>query len=435
MNDCERNLREPTALAILLWMIVTGGVRVEAQSEAQSLSAGFRRAADRVRSSIVAVRPAEGVMIWSADGRAITRARPRFVQPWRETVGTGIVVDADRGHVLTIGHNLAGSSQAQVALADGRERFTTQIRRDPQSDLVILVIDPKGLNLATVQWGDSRALQPGDWVLSVGQPPGSAPAMSAGIYSARRIGVGGLGMAALLETDAAVNAANAGGPLVNLRGEVVGINTMLPGERVLAAGMGFALPGERARRIASDLIEFGAVRRAYLGMHIEPAERGAAERAGSALAVTVSSVAPGSPAAESGLRAGDLITSADGHPVGGVEMLQAMVELAPVGEEMTLGIEREGHRQEVKIRPQAVPSSPGVVPATPETRRDSLRANPRTRPEAATPKSSAQPPEATDLEPAPPPPQPAPSSKPRDSNKSSQPDRSANPRRSGTSQP
>jgi S1-C subfamily serine protease len=439
MNRSQQDVRFPTSLAVLVWLTVNAGVTVEAQTEAQSLSGGFRKAAARTRSSIVAVRPSDGILIWSADGRPVTRSRPRFASPWREAVGSGVVIDADRGHVLTLDHILGGSSQAEVVLADGRERFTSQIRRDLQSDLAILLIDSKGLNLTSAQWGDSGALEPGDWVLSIGQPPGSAPALSAGIYSARRLGLGGFPAGTLLETDVAVNNTSAGGPLINMRGEVVGINTLIGGARGLAAGMGFAMPGERARRIAADLIEFGTVRRAYLGMHIEPADRAAAERAGAALAVTISNVAPGSPAAEAGLRAGDLIVSIDGQPVGGVEMLQAFVELAPVGEEITLGIERDGRRQDVRVRPQGMPSPPGIMPGaagTPDARRDALRANPRTRPESVSPKKAPQPSNPTDLEPAPPnPPQPAPAPKRQNPEKSSEPTRPADRPQSGSAQP
>ena len=116
-------------------------------------------------------------------------------------------------------------------------------------------------------------LRPGDWVLSIGQPGGSSPALSSGIFSSRRRGLGTPGLSEeWLETDAAVNSLNSGGPLVNLEGEVVGINTAHTGRRGQVAGMGFALPADRARRVASDLIAYGRVRRAFLGVHIEPAQ-------------------------------------------------------------------------------------------------------------------------------------------------------------------
>jgi serine protease Do len=307
------------------------------------------------------------------------------------------------------------------------------------------------LNLTPVRWGDSKSLQGGDWVLTVGQPPGSDPALSAGIFSARRFGAGSAPGGELLETDAAVNAGNSGGPLVNLNGEVVGINTFIPAQRALI-GMGFAIPGERARRIASDLIEVGRVRRAYLGMQIEPADRAVAERGLSPGTVAVSSVTPGSPAANSGLRAGDLIVTADGRPLAGIEMLQSTVEFAPLGDELTLGIERESRRQDVKVRPGALPDRAGLgmeSPATPATRRDALRnlynpispysegnydplrpyskrARPRESPRVAPREKAPVQSRPSDLAPAPPPDPVAPPTRPSEKPASDRSDGSAN---------
>jgi len=396
-------------------MIGTAGQTAGAQTQAESLSASFRKAAERVRSTLVSVRPADGFVSWpQASAPALGMPAPFSPVPRRRVrnpdlaalaAGSGIVVDAERGCILTLDHLLEGVSQATVVLGDGRERNTSQIRRDPQSDLAILVIDPKGLNLTAAHWGDSRSLQAGDWVLTIGQPPGSDPAKSAGLFSARRFGAGTAPASELLETDAAVNAANSGGPLVNLSGEVMGVNLFIPAQRG-PTGMGFAIPGERARRIASDLVEIGRVRRSYLGIQIEPGSRVAVDRGLPSGTVAVGSVTPGSPAASSGLRAGDLIVTIDGRPVVGIEMLQSKVELAPPGDELTLGIERENRRQDIKVRPGAVPdqAGPGTEsPAPPATRRDALRARPRTAPRAAPRQSVPVKPRPSDLESAPPP--------------------------------
>jgi serine protease Do len=220
-------------------------------------------------------------------------------------------------------------------------------------------------------------------VLSIGQPAGNAPTLSAGIFSARRRGLlAGSPAEEWLETDAAVNARNSGGPLVNLNGEVVGISTALTGRHTEFDGMGFAIPSDRARRIAADLVEFGRVRRAFLGVQVEPAGAVRPGRSTPQGSVVIASVGPGTPAADAGLRAGDVVVKIAGQPVAGVGMLQGLVETAPIGKELVLTIERGGKWQDVVVRPQAQPTpsvaSPGtsLPSAVPEARRDVLRSRP-----------------------------------------------------------
>ncbi len=182
------------------------------------------------------------------------------------------MIDAERGYVLTNDHVLGGSSQAAVVLADGRERIASQIRRDPAVDLAVLVIDPEGLNLTSGQLGRPGAAATGR-LGALDRPARRLSADDLGRHLQRAAaghGCRGAGRG-WLETDAAVNSLNSGGPLINLNGEVVGINTVLAGRRGQVAGMGFAMPADRARRMAADLVEFGRVRHAFLGVQIEPA--------------------------------------------------------------------------------------------------------------------------------------------------------------------
>jgi S1-C subfamily serine protease len=410
-----------TWIAVLLPLLLVGstGPRAVGQNQAESLSASFRKAAERARASVVTVRPADGFGVWTPNGSTVIqppvpvspmpRVRVRNLELGREAGGSGIVVDADRGYILTLDQLLDGASQATVVLGDGRERNSSQIRRDPQSDLAIVAIDPKGSNLTSVRWGDSRSLQAGDWVLTVGQPAGLEPSLSAGIFSARRFGSGSAPAGELLETDAAVNTTNSGGPLLNLNGEVVGINAFAPSQRG-HAGMGYAIAGDRARRIAADLIEIGRARRAHLGMHIEPGGRAAADRGLSPGTVAISSVSPGSPADQGGLRPGDLIVTVAGRPVAGIEMLQSAVEFAPLGEDLALGIERDGRRQDIKVRPAASPDRGGFgieIQPPAGSRRDALRVRPRPSTKAAPRENAPGQPNPKNLEPAPPP-EPAP---------------------------
>jgi S1-C subfamily serine protease len=373
--------------------------RVLGQTQAESLSASFRKAAERVAPAVVAVRPLDPSLLTSVPNAPIGPIRPFGVTPrlafrvgdaGNEPTGSGVVVDAKHGYILTNDHILLGASQAAVVLADGRERKVSEIRRDPGVDLAVLVVDPTGLNLAQAKLGDANALRPGDWVLSIGQPGGSAPALSSGIYSSRRRGVGTPAISEeWLETDAAVNSLNSGGALVNLSGEVVGINTAQPGRRVQVEGMGFALPADRARRVAADLIAYGRARRAFLGVQIEPADRSPNDRPIPPGSVKIASVTAGAPAAEAGLRPGDVIVAVAGRSVAGIGMLQGLIETAPIGEDLPVTIERGGKRQDVMVRPRAqtvaATGRPGIAGprAMPEARPEMLPGRVRGRERAA----------------------------------------------------
>lgn len=386
MNTCRRMIYLPTRIALLV-LLGLAPSSVVGQTQAESLADSFRKAVDRAAPAVVAVRPLDptnpGLLPPIGSFRPFDAVpRPPFGigEMDRDVNGSGVVIDAERGYIVTGDHVLRGSSRAVIVLSDGRERIVSQIRRDPGVDMAVLIVDPKGLDLTQAAWGDPAALRPGDWVLSIGRPMGRPPSISAGIYSARRLGTSATGLPEdLLETDAAVNVLNSGGPLINLNGEVVGINTALVGLRPPIAGMGFAIPTDRARRIGADLAEFGRFRRAILGVQIEPADGRVPDRPIPPGAVVIGNVTPGMPAAQAGLRPKDVIVSIAGQPVAGVGMLQGLIEMAPIGQDLSLTIERAGSRQDVVVRPMALPgplgmSSPLAVPRqAPAQQRDALR--------------------------------------------------------------
>ena len=323
------------------------------QSEAESLSASFRKASRKVLPAVVTVRPIgvpnpfePAVNPFVANGGA-PRSAPR------EAGGSGVVIDAARGLVLTNDHVVQGASQVVVVLGNGRERVVQQVWRDPKSDLALLSVDPSGLIQA--DWGDSETLETGDWVLAVGQPFGLSGTVTAGIVSGKGRGIGIALYEDLLQTDAAINPGNSGGPLVNLRGEVVGINTAIKTTGGGYEGVGFAVPSSRARRVAGDLAEFGRVRRAYLGVTIRPVDPPTLERLGSTAAAMITSITSLGPADEAGLQNGDLILQVDGKPVSGPGPLQALIEVAKVGEPLSLSISRAGVIQLVQVRPAPQP--------------------------------------------------------------------------------
>ena len=350
-------------LAALISMFALGSAPSFGQGEAETLSASFRKAARRVLPAVVTVRSVGVASPFETlpGPRPFGRGGPGEFGPdlpRREPGGSGVIIDADKGYVLTNDHVVQGALRVVVTLHDGRERTAEQVRRDPKSDLALLVIDPKGLSQA--EWGDSEALETGDWVLAIGQPFGLSDTVTAGIVSGKGRGIGMAMYEDLIQTDAAINPGNSGGPLVNLNGEIVGINTAIKTLNGGYEGVGFAVPATRARRVAADLAEHGRVRRAYIGIMIGRVDRATAERLDLPGAVAVNAVTAGSPAAEAGLRPGDVITGLQGKPVRGQGSLQSAIEVAPVGEPLTLTIDRDGERRDVEVRPEAQPEAFGL---------------------------------------------------------------------------
>jgi serine protease Do len=361
-------------LIFALWLAALGSPpAVLAQREAERLSESFRAASKRVLPAVVTVRPI-GVP------SPFDTATPRVLTPFgsdtgtrlepRDPSGSGFVFDAARGLVLTNDHVIQNAARVVVILANGRERPVKRVDRDPKSDLAVLWVDPAGL--AQAEWGNEGALDTGDWVLAVGQPFGLSGTVTAGIVSGKGRGIGLALYEDLIQTDAAINPGNSGGPLVNLNGEVIGINTAIKTVGGGYEGVGFAVPASRARRVASDLAEFGRVRRAYLGVTIRPVDPVTAERLGAASAALISSVGVASPASAAGIQPGDVILRVEGRPVDGPGQLQALIEVAPVGQPLTLTIDRGGQVADRQVRPEPQPERfagisplPGPMTAVP----------------------------------------------------------------------
>jgi serine protease Do len=341
-------------LASLLVIVAVTPAR--GQVEAEGLSASFRKAAKAVLPAVVTVREADVV----APLRPMPDPAPFFGTggPQRPQGGSGFVVDAARGLVLTNDHVVPRGPRVVVTLPDGRSRPVRQVRRDPKSDLALVTIDPEGLT--QVDWGDSEALDIGDWVLVVGQPFGLSGTVTAGIVSGKGRGLGVTLYEDFLQTDAAINPGNSGGPMVDLKGQVVGISTAIKTVNGGNDGIGFAIPAARARRVAAELAEVGRVRRGYIGIRIGSINPEDAARVKNPGAVLVTAVADGTPASASGLHPGDMITTIDNKPVIGPGMLQAAIEVAPIGEPLTLGIVRNGQPLEVGVKPA---EQPEIFPA------------------------------------------------------------------------
>ncbi|MFV1986884.1 MAG: trypsin-like peptidase domain-containing protein [Gemmatimonadota bacterium] len=265
--------------------------------------------------------------------------------------GSGFIVDPT-GRIVTNNHVITGATRITVRLHDGREYSAEVLASDPSTDIALLSIDTEGQSLPTVPWGDSDALLVGDWVLALGNPLGLEFSVTSGIVSARgrQLTRGTAALESYIQTDAAINPGNSGGPLVDLAGNVVGINSAIyGGDRFV--GYGFAVPSSLARRVIRDLLEFGFVRRPRLGVRVSDVTAVDAE-AYDLEAVTgadVNSVEAGSPADRAGLRVGDVVVALEGEPVDNSNALITMLAQRNPGDRVVLSVLRYGEEEELTV--------------------------------------------------------------------------------------
>jgi len=256
----------------------------------------------------------------------LMRPRDREVH----SLGSGCLISAE-GQIITNNHVVAGAQQITVTLADDRELPATVVGCDPATDLAVLQID--GTGLPWLGWGDSSELQVGEWVLAIGSPFGLSHTVTAGIISATgRSETGIVGYEDLIQTDAAINPGNSGGPLVNLAGELVGINTAIASRSGGSVGVGFAVPSALARAVARQLIESGAVVRGWIGIlprELSP-ELVSRYSLGTDTGVFVEGVYRSCPAGLAGIPPGAVITAWGDAPVTTVSQLAHLVAQTPV---------------------------------------------------------------------------------------------------------
>ena len=275
------------------------------------------------------------------------------------SLGSGVIVSAD-GYVLTNNHVVAGESgrislrqlpAVSVALADKRELEATIVGVDPATDLALLKIDAG--RLPTIPWGDSSRLKVAEWVLAIGNPFQLNQTVTLGIVSALgRTNVGISAYEDFIQTDAAINPGNSGGALVNVRGELVGINTAIFSQSGGYQGIGFAVPSNLARRIVNDLMQHGEVRRGSIGyVEIAPLSTLVAEQLGvpDARGVLIQAMRRDASAYEGGLRPGDVIVSFNGTAIVDGGQLSRIIQDSAIGSTAAVAIIREGRRLELKI--------------------------------------------------------------------------------------
>lgn len=268
-------------------------------------------------------------------------------------VGSGFILSSD-GYIMTNAHVVEGASEVMVTLADKREFKAKIVGADKRTDVAVVKIDAKGL--PAVKIGDVNRLKVGEWVMAIGSPFGLENTVTAGIVSAKQRDTGDY--LPFIQTDVAINPGNSGGPLINMRGEVVGINSQIYSRSGGFMGISFAIPMDEAIRVSDQLRATGKVSRGRIGVQIGPVDKEVAESIGlgSATGVLVSAVEPDSPAAKAGLQAGDVIVQFNGTKIDKVSDLPRLVGNTKPGSKASLTIFRRGKQQQLAITVADVPT-------------------------------------------------------------------------------
>jgi len=379
LPNVSRLLSSKSAVAILFLSVAMAPVAVMAQTAAAPNSQQAAVPAGPASVSALAERLLNAVVNISTTQKAQQRGqgrvpRPRLPQgsPFEEyfgeffgdsgrqprvpspgsSLGSGFIVDAREGIIVTNNHVIADSDEIVVNFHDGSKRTAELIGVDTKTDLAVLKVDTTGKQLVEVPFGDSAQMKIGDWVMAIGNPFGFGGSVSIGIVSAQNRQIGSGPYDDYIQTDAAINRGNSGGPLFNMKGEVIGINTAIISPSGGSIGIGFAIPSKLAMNVVRQLREFGETRRGWLGVRIQPVTDEIAESLGldKAAGALVSGIEKGGPAEGGALKSGDVIVTFNGEDISDVRELSRVVADSPVGEEVDVEIVRDGERQTVKIK-------------------------------------------------------------------------------------
>jgi serine protease Do len=364
----------------------------EAISQANTLSDAFRNSAEKVMPAVVSIRNEVQPRLAKSDGRAPREGRPQLpkgfgdqlpkgleLDPFlrkffeelpeggqfeipsrpRQSSGSGVIIDPE-GIILTNNHVVTGGGKVTVRLHDGREFVATDVKTDPNTDLAIVRVKASN-SLPSATLGNSDQLRIGDWVVAVGQPFGLENTVTAGIVSATGRAVGITKYDEFIQTDAAINPGNSGGPLVNLKGEVIGINTAISSSSGGFQGIGFAIPVNVAKWVGNQLAKDGKVHRAFLGIGIQPMDQNLASQLNlpTSNGALVTDVQPDSPAAKAGFQPQDVIVEFAGAKINSPRNLQALASRSPIGSSQPVTVIRDGKRVELHVTLREAPANYG----------------------------------------------------------------------------
>lgn len=364
-SSLRKSLKRTRALVFALALAIAAGVGYEAhtpvyaqQDRAQlpspsDLSRVFINVAKQIKPAVVnidVVEKAKRPMAQLQLPEGFPQI-PGLGEPRRQRgTGSGVIISSD-GYILTNNHVVGEADQINVKLADGREVKARRIGTDPETDIAVIKVDLQGLPFAKL--GDSEKLEQGEWVIALGSPFGLQQTMTAGIVSATGRELPGAGQFTnFIQTDASINPGNSGGPLVNMQGEVIGINTMIFSRSGGSEGIGFAIPSNLTTKVYAQLIKSGRVMRGYLGLFPQDVTPAFARNAGyngegGALIGDLSGV--DTPAARAGLRSGDIITEINGRPVRSAKHLTELVSELPAGKPVEVKFIRDGRPQSASV--------------------------------------------------------------------------------------
>jgi serine protease Do len=347
--------------------------KTEVPSEAKALSHAFSSVAKALGPSVVRIEVEVGSP--RAEGPRGGRPAPDDIPPMfrhffefgpgedlptpgpQHGVGSGFIIDAS-GDIITNRHVVQGATKVTVTMNDGKEYPARVVGKDAQTDVAVVRLEKAPANLSVARLGDSDKLEVGEWVVAVGSPLGLEQTVTAGICSGKgragkHVQMSGSRVRGYIQTDAKINPGNSGGPLVNLEGEVVGVNTLI---QVGAGGAyGFAIPVNEVRRVAQTLIKEGRVRYAYLGLmltsakDLDDAQRAKLGKNVPGSGAVVAEVTPGGPASKSAIRPGDVIQQVDGQKISGASDVVDYVSSRDIGTTVALHYARDGKAGETKV--------------------------------------------------------------------------------------
>lgn len=267
------------------------------------------------------------------------------------SLGSGFIIDAENGYIITNNHVIKDADEVRITLHDDSTIPAVIVGRDEKIDIAVLKVDTKK-KLEEVKFGNSDKMRVGDWIVAIGNPFGLGGTVTAGIISARQRDINSGPYDDYLQTDASINRGNSGGPMFDLDGEVIGINTAIFSPTGGSVGIGFAIPSNLAKPVIDQLIKYGRTKRGWLGVRIQTVTDEIAESLGldKARGALVASVTPGGPAEEAKLQAGDIVLTFDGKEVEDMRALPRIVAETPIEKAVTLTYWRDGKERKAKVK-------------------------------------------------------------------------------------